>query len=80
MTQTTIIEVKQLPLTLAQFLKWAGVAISGSEAKQLIRAGLVFVNEVLCETPGRQLQSGDLIAVQLYQETARFLLKAAIDT
>lgn len=80
MTQTTVIEVKQLPITLAQFLKWAGVAISGSEAKQLVRAGLVAVNGSLCETPGRQLQRGDLVSIQLEQETAEFLLKATIET
>lgn len=46
-------------ITLARALKAAGLAGSGGEAKQLVRAGAVTVNGVVEIQPGRKLVAGD---------------------
>ncbi len=49
-------------ITLGQFLKREGLALSGGEAKQLIREGLVAVNGAPETRRGRQLEPGDRVA------------------
>ena len=55
--------IERLPITLAQFLKWANVAINGGEAKGLIRDGLVSLNGTICLVAGQKLEIGDLVAI-----------------
>ena len=56
--------VEKFPITLAQFLKWAGLVINGGEAKILIRNGLVNLNGKTCLIAGQKLAVGDLVTVQ----------------
>ncbi len=51
-------------ITLAQAVKAAGFAGTGGQAKQLIREGLVRVNDRVEIQPGRKLRLGDRFRVQ----------------
>ncbi|BAD54947.1 RNA-binding S4 domain-containing protein [Nocardia farcinica] len=48
-------------IKLGQFLKLANLIDSGSEAKTVIAAGLVRVNDEVELRRGRQLQVGDVV-------------------
>ncbi|HEX3650431.1 MAG TPA: RNA-binding S4 domain-containing protein [Pseudonocardiaceae bacterium] len=49
-------------IRLGQFLKLAGLADAGSDAKALIESGEVSVNGRVDTRRGRQLRSGDVVA------------------
>ena len=51
-------------ITLAQALKVAGLVDTGGQAKLLVRAGVVTVNNVVTTQPGRKLAPGDRFRVQ----------------
>jgi ribosome-associated protein len=48
-------------IRLGQFLKLAGLADAGSDAKALIEAGEVTVNGRVDTRRGRQLRAGDVV-------------------
>ena len=50
-------------IKLDQFLKLAQVVQSGGEAKQMIRNGLVMVNNEVETRRGRKLRDGDVVVV-----------------
>ena len=50
-------------IKLDQFLKLAHVVESGGQAKQIIQAGLVFVNGSIEMRRGRKLRAGDVVVV-----------------
>jgi ribosome-associated protein len=52
-----------LPITLGQFVKLAGLAGTGGEAKMLILSGMVHVNGRTETRRGRKLAAGDLVEV-----------------
>lgn len=61
-------EAVEVPITddtirLGQFLKLANLIDSGSEAKTVIAAGLVRVNEEVETRRGRQLHDGDVVVL-----------------
>jgi ribosome-associated protein len=49
-------------IRLGQFLKLAGIAEDGSDAKALVEAGEVTVNGRVDTRRGRQLRHGDVVA------------------
>lgn len=49
-------------IDLAAFLKWAGVARTGGEAKRLIQEGRIRVNDRPERRRGRRLRPGDSVA------------------
>lgn len=51
-------------IKLDQFLKWAGIAASGVEAKMYIQDGLVKVNGAVELQRGKKLRIGDTIELQ----------------
>ncbi|MFI5612493.1 RNA-binding S4 domain-containing protein [Amycolatopsis sp. NPDC051903] len=51
------------PIRLGQFLKLAGLAEDGGDAKDLIESGEVKVNGEVETRRGRQLSDGDVVAV-----------------
>lgn len=60
---------RDVPITtdtirLGQALKLAGIADSGGEARALVESGAVTVNGEAERRRGRQLQRGDVIAVE----------------
>jgi ribosome-associated protein len=59
----TLIQV-DLPITLGQFIKTAGLASTGGDAKRLIVSGLVRVNAGVERRRGHKLASGDVVEVE----------------
>jgi ribosome-associated protein len=57
------LSIRDETIRLGQLLKLAGVVDSGAEAKELLADGAVRVNGEPEERRGRQLRSGDVVAV-----------------
>jgi ribosome-associated protein len=57
------ISLEKLPIELSALLKFAGLAESGGEAKQLIRQELVLVNGEVETRKGKKLGAGDRVTV-----------------
>jgi ribosome-associated protein len=53
-----------LPITLGQFVKLAGLASTGGDAKRLVTEGLVRVNAEIETRRGHKLVPGDVVEVQ----------------
>lgn len=51
-------------IKLDQFLKLAGLAETGGEAKHLIQSGQVMVNRIIETRRGRKLYHGDVVVVE----------------
>lgn len=51
-------------IKLTQFLKWANIAVTGSEANQIIKRGMVDVNGQPELRRGRKLYPGDCVEVK----------------
>ena len=48
-------------ITLAQFLKYAGAAMTGGEAAEAVRAGEVKVDGIVCYMRGKKLRGGETV-------------------
>ncbi len=55
-------------IKLDQLLKFAGIAGSGADAKELIYAGAVSVNEEECTMRGKKIRPGDEVLLALDDE------------
>ncbi|QIX27494.1 RNA-binding S4 domain-containing protein [Nocardioides sp. JQ2195] len=66
---TIDVPIRDESIRLGQFLKLANLVEDGAEAKSVIAAGLVRVNDEVETRRGRQLQVGDV--VMLTSQTAR---------
>jgi ribosome-associated protein len=53
----------EVPITLGQFVKLAGLAVTGGDAKQLVAAGHVRVNGQVEKRRGHKLDIGDTVEV-----------------
>lgn len=51
-------------IRLDRFLKWAGVAATGGQAKALVQEGRISVNEQQEFRRGRKLRPGDIVGVE----------------
>ncbi|MGB3955540.1 MAG: RNA-binding S4 domain-containing protein [Brooklawnia sp.] len=60
-------------IRLGQFLKFAGLAESGAQARELITAGDVEVDGRIETQRGRQLHGGELVTVttEYFEQTVR---------
>ncbi len=56
-------------IKLDQLLKYAGVAFSGSDAKDLIWSGAVSVNGEVCQMRGKKIHPGDKVFLDLEDES-----------
>ena len=54
-------EVKGEPIKLGQLLKVCGLAENGSEAKFMIKEGLVSFNGSVCTQRGKKCSAGDTV-------------------
>ena len=63
MTEPHDVPIHDESIRLGQFLKLANLVESGSEAKPLIAAGMVRVNDEVETRRGRQLVQGDVVQV-----------------
>ena len=57
------VPVREVPIRLGQFLKLAGLAEDGGQARALIEAGEVTVNGRPEDRRGAQLRARDVVAV-----------------
>lgn len=55
-------------IKLDQLLKFAGIAYSGSDAKELILTGAVSVNGEVCQMRGKKIRPGDVVFLELGDE------------
>ena len=55
------VRIRDESIRLGQLLKLAGLAESGADAKGLLSAGLVSVNDQVESRRGRQLERGDVV-------------------
>ena len=56
-------------IKLDQFLKWAGLVISGGEAKNIILEGMVKVNGEVVFSRGMHIQPGDRLDIEGLEES-----------
>jgi ribosome-associated protein len=59
----TIVPISDDSIRLGQFLKLAGLADSGADARTLLDEGVVRVNGEPEQRRGRQLRKGDVVEV-----------------
>lgn len=57
------VEILGQNIRLDQFLKWASIAYSGGQAKDLIQDGQILVNDLKETHRGRKLSIGDRVKV-----------------
>ena len=57
------VEIREGTIRLGQLLKLAGLAEHGADAKGLLEAGEVRVNDEIETRRGRQVRPGDLISL-----------------
>ena len=57
------VEITTEYIKLDQLLKFSGVCVTGSDAKQLITDGNVSVNGEVCSMRGKKIRSGDSVSV-----------------
>ena len=50
-------------IKLDQLLKFAGAAVTGSEAKEMVITGKASVNGEICTMRGKKLRPGDTVTV-----------------
>lgn len=62
------IQIETEFIKLDQLLKFAGIAYSGSDAKELIWSGAVSVNGEPCEMRGKKIRPGDVVFLELGDE------------
>lgn len=55
-------------IKLDQLLKYAGIADSGSMAKDLIYEGFVFYNGEVCTMRGKKVYPGDTVCIRIPDE------------
>lgn len=55
------IEIRDEAITLGQLLKLHGVAGTGAEAKDMLAAGVVTVNDVVETRRGAKIRPGDIV-------------------
>jgi ribosome-associated protein len=65
---TTRVGIKTEFIKLDQFLKFVGIAESGSYAKMMIFDGIVSVNGEICIQRGKKLYPDDIIGIADHEE------------
>ncbi len=56
------VAIREDYIKLDSFLKFAGAALSGGEAKELVQGGKVAVNGETCTMRGKKLRAGDEVS------------------
>jgi ribosome-associated protein len=62
-----IIEINTEYIKMDQLIKFAGMVVNGSDAKFMIKDGLVRVNGELCTQRGKKLRNGDIIEIKDFE-------------
>ena len=64
MDNIEIIEINPPYIKLEQFLKLAGIASTGGEAKNMISEGYVIVDDEVCLMRGKKLLGNEIIKIK----------------
>ncbi len=75
MAEPRDVAIRERTIRLGQLLKLAGLADSGADARALVQEGAASVNGEVETRRGRQLHSGDVVAVE--GETVRVTARMA---
>lgn len=67
------VEITTEYIKLDQLLKFASLTDTGGLAKEIIQQGLVKVNGEVCTMRGKKLRTGDVVSVEGYQVTVKWL-------
>ncbi|MCX6956420.1 MAG: RNA-binding S4 domain-containing protein [Verrucomicrobia bacterium] len=59
--ESRVVQIREEPIELAQFLKFAGLFESGGQAKQAIADGEVSLNGAVETRKGKKLVAGDKV-------------------
>ena len=62
MKKVETIEIQTEFIKMDSLLKYAGVCMTGGEAKTLIEEGMVFFNGEVCTMRGKKVRAGDEVA------------------
>lgn len=63
MKKVETIEIKTEFIKMDSLLKYAGVCMTGGEAKTLIEEGMVFFNGEVCTMRGKKVRGGDEVVI-----------------
>ena len=63
MKKVETIEIQTEFIKMDSLLKYAGLCMTGGEAKTLIEEGMVFFNGEVCTMRGKKVRAGDEVAV-----------------
>lgn len=66
--QTERIKIKTEYIKLDQLLKFAGIAETGADAKDMILDGIVSLNGDICTMRGRKIRPGDIVSLDFSDE------------
>ena len=62
-------------IKLDQLLKFSGIAYHGADAKELILAGIVSVNEQPCTARGKKIFPGDKVFIEFDDEYVELVVE-----
>lgn len=66
--KTETIKINTEFIKLDQLLKFSGTSESGSDAKDMIWAEIVYVNDTLCTMRGKKIRPGDTVRIEFEDE------------
>ena len=55
------VKIKTDYIELQAFLKFMGIAETGGHAKEMIKDGIIKVNDEVCTARGKKLRQGDIV-------------------
>ncbi len=61
--QKQIIQIHSEFIKLDSFLKFAGAAMTGGEAKEMVMSGIISLNGEKCTMRGKKIYPGDTVTV-----------------
>ena len=64
MMEKTEVKLTTEFIKLDQLLKYAGIAYSGAEAKDMVVNGCAYVNGENCTMRGKKIRSGDVVTLE----------------
>lgn len=75
MNETIEVSITTEFIKLDSLLKFAGIAQTGGEAKEMILDGIVSWNGELCMMRGKKVRAGDIVSVDFEDGEAKIIVK-----
>ena len=67
--QKTEVNITTEYIKLDQLLKYAGIAYSGAEAKDMVVSGCASLNGEVCTMRGKKIRSGDVVTLEFEDDS-----------